>query len=76
MSGAVLLISVVSTLLFSLLVLIKLGVPVIVAGVLALVVGYVWWRVEQADDEERGWADYWCVFSDGKDIVKYVKQLF
>jgi len=76
MSRLMLLISVVSTIVFALLILIKLGVPVIVAVLLALVAGYTWWRFERAESEERSLADYLCAFMDFKSIFKYVNQLF
>ena len=77
MSGIILLISAVSTLLFSLVVLTKLGVPIIVAILLALSVVYILWRYErQEDNENRNWSDYLGSLMDIKDIVKYVNKLF
>jgi len=77
MSGIILLISAVSTLLFSLVVMIKLGVPTIVALLLAVFIGYIWWRYERDDDnEDRKWSDYLGSLMDIKDIAKYVNKLF
>ncbi len=77
MSGIILLISAVSTLLFSLVVMIKLGVPTIVALLLAVFIGYIWWRYERDDDnEDRNWSDYLGSLMDIKDIAKYVNKLF
>ncbi len=78
MPGILLLISTVSTLLFALVVLIKLGVPAVFAFMLAMAVGFVWWRFEKNDteNEKQGWADYLVTLMDIKDIFKYVGRLF
>ena len=76
MSGIIIFLSVASTILFALVVLTKLGVPVIFSVLLALVAGYVWWRYERADNEKPGLADGIVALMDAKDIVKYVNKLF
>ncbi len=76
MSGIMVFVSVISTILFALVVLTKLGVPMIFSALLALIAGYVWWRYEREDNEKRGMIDYIVAFMDVKDIFKYVNKLF
>lgn len=76
MSGLILTVSVVSTVLFALVVLTKLGLPVIFSVLLALAIGYVWWRYERDDNENQGVADGICALLDVKDIIKNVNKLF
>jgi len=76
MSGLILTVSVVSTILFALVVLTKLGVPVIFSVLLALAIGYVWWRYEREENENPNVADGICALLDVKDIVKNVNRLF
>jgi len=78
MSGLILLISAASTLLFALVVLIKLGVPILIAISLAMLVGYIWWKFESNEDknEKENAADYLGALWDVKDIFKHVNKLF
>lgn len=70
------LLSVASALLFSLVVLIKLGVPIIIALFFAVLAGYVWWLYERKEDEDRGVIDYLVALMDARDILKYINKLF
>jgi len=70
-------ISVVGMVLFSYYMLTKFGVPAVIAGILAMVGGYVVWLFEknEKDDSSR-----WTIGLDSlfelKDIVKYVHRIF
>jgi len=57
-------------------VLVKLGVPMIVAVLLAMIVSYVWWRYERNDNEERGFIEYLSALMDFRDIFKHFNKLF
>lgn len=76
MSGLILTVSIVSTVLFALVVLTKLGLPMIFSVLIALAIGYVWWRHERDDNEKQGVADGICALLDVKDIIKNFNRLF
>lgn len=76
MSSIIIGLSVTATILFALVVLTKLGVPVIFSVLLALAAGYVWWRFEREDHDQHSWADRITALMDIKDILKYVNKLF
>lgn len=78
MSRTLLTISVASTILFALVVLTKLGFPLIVSALLAAVAGFVWWQYERNENENEkpGVADAICAVFDIRDILKYINRLF
>ncbi len=71
------LVAVVAAVLFSYVMLVKVGMPWFLAALIAPVAGYlVWgWENEEAEDEPK-WASWLRSVKDLKDISKYMNQIF
>jgi len=57
-------------------VLTKLGVPIILSALLAAAVGYFWWRYERENNEDQGLGEGIVALLDVKDIIKNLNRLF
>lgn len=69
--------SVLTMVLFCYVMLGKLGVPPVIAGIVAMVAGYILWQFEnKEEDDGPGWARGLEALFDFRDIMKYVNKIF
>lgn len=71
-------IAAVAAIVFSFAILVKVGLPMLVAGLLALIAGYFIWQWENAESDENdpAWLNWLSSAKDLKDISKYLHQIF